>query len=564
MNIGQYSFEEFKAKAAAFHGYPAPGLLLGGYMVEKARAALPPGTLFEVVVESKKCLPDAVQLLTPCSAGNNWMKVLNLGRYALSMFDKYTGEGARVYVDVPRLAAWPELRAWFLKEKAKADQDAEKLLREIEEAGDSVCGLERIHIRDRFRGHARVGAISVCPSCGEAFPAKDGVICRGCQGEAPYTLAEHDKTSSPRVSVLPAEQAVGRTALHDMTRVLPGESKGAEFLAGQVISADDVRRLQHMGRFSLAVSEGSDAGDAVHENDAALAFARRMPGANILADDEPREGKIGFRAGADGLFSLDAARLLAFNLPGDIMCAARQDAVLVEAGGSLAATRIIPLYIGKSRFAEALELLHKPLFSVLPLRRAKVGILVTGTEVFNGLIEDKFIPTITAKVEAFSCSVVLSVITPDDKTRIGEAVERIRAAGADLLVTTGGLSVDPEDVTRAALIDAGLVDALHGAPVLPGAMMLVGRMAAPGRTADTVDIHARPDFDRVEQPGPGEMQVIGAPACVLFHKTTLFDALLPRLLAGRCITRPELAGMGEGGLCLHCKICAWPKCFFMK
>jgi formylmethanofuran dehydrogenase subunit E len=567
VNIGSYTFDEFKAAAAAFHGYPAPGLLLGGYMVEAAKAALPPGILFEVVVESKKCLPDAVQLLTPCSAGNNWMKVVNLGRYALSMFDKYTGEGVRVRVDVGRLSAWPELRAWFLKEKSKAEQDAEKLLREIEAAGDGVCVVAPIRIRERLLGHAHMGAIGVCPACGEAFPAKDGVICRGCQGEAPYVpLGKGDRDAFPRFAVVSVENAVGKTALHDMTRLVPGESKGAEFLAGQVITAGDVCRLQHMGRFSLAVSEGAEAGDFVHEDEGALAFARRMAGENVIADAEPREGKIGFRAKARGLFSLDRPRLAAFNMPGDVICAARQDATLVEEGASLAATRVIPLYIGKSRFAEALSLLDRPLFAVLPLREAKVGILVTGTEVFNGLVEDGFIPVITAKAEAFSCAVVKTAIVPDDRERIRGAVELMREAGVDLLVTTGGLSVDPEDLTRAALMEAGLVDILYGAPVLPGSMTLVGRMAAHGASVKDKEraVNGLPDFDRVEQPAHGEMQVIGVPACALYFKTTLFDALLPRLLAGRRITRPELAAMGEGGLCMNCKVCTWPKCFFLK
>jgi formylmethanofuran dehydrogenase subunit E len=482
------------------------------------------------------------------------------------MFDKYTGEGVRVHVDMAQLAAWPELRAWFLKEKPKAAQDAEQLLREIESAGDTVCAVAPIRIRKRLLGHSHMGSIGVCPVCGEAFPQNDGVICRGCQGEAPYVpLGKAGTDELPHFAVLSVQDAVGKTALHDMTRLVPGKSKGAEFKAGQVITAGDVCRLQHMGRFALAVCEGSEAGNFVHENEGALAFACRMAGENVIADAEPREGKIGFTAKIRGLFSLDAQRLAAFNLPGDVICAARHDATLVDEGGSLAATRVIPLYLEKSRFAEALSLLHKPLFAVLPLRRARVGILVTGTEVFTGLVEDGFIPVITAKVEAFSCTVVESVIVPDDKQRIHEAVERIRNAGADLLVTTGGLSVDPEDVTHAALTEAGLRDVLYGAPVLPGSMTLVGRMAARGSSpAQDRAVNGLPEFDLVTQPCPGEMQVIGVPACALYFKTTLLDALLPRLLAGRRITRPELAAMGEGGICANCKVCTWPKCFFLK
>lgn len=572
MDVGKYTFAEFKNMAAAFHGYPAPGLLLGGYMVEMAKSAIPEGTLFEVVVESKKCLPDAVQLLTLCSVGNNWMKVINLGRYALSMFDKYTGEGVRVHVDLEKLRAYSEYTAWFMKRKPKREQDTEQLLREIEAAGDSILTMVAIRIRSRLLGHSHMGAIGACPRCGEAYPADDGALCRGCQGEAPYVYlgqAEGGAERGPHFAVLSAEEAVGKTVLHDMTRIVPGESKGAEFKAGDTLTAGDVCRLQQMGRFSLAVAEDASPGDYIHENEGAEAFARRMAGDNIAFDLPPAEGKIGFRAAVDGLFSVDSQRLRAFNMLGDVMCATRQDAMVVEQGTQLAATRVIPLYLAKSRFAEALGWLERPLFAVLPFRKARVGILVTGTEVFKGLIEDKFIPVISAKAEHYGCSVVKAVIAPDDKDMLRGAVKEIQESGADLLVTTGGLSVDPDDVTRAALMEAGLTDVLHGAPVLPGSMSLVGRMPANTETASLEKSGGRavnilPEFDRVEQPGPGEMQVIGVPACALYFKTTLFDALFPRLLAGRRITRPELAAMGEGGFCMNCKVCTWPKCFFMK
>jgi len=188
VRIGPYSFEEFKARAAAFHGYPAPGLLLGGYMVAMAQRALPDGCLFEAVVETGKCLPDAVQLLTLCSAGNTRMKIINLGRYALSLFDKHSGEGYRVRVVLEALEAYPEIRGWLLKQKAKKDQNTDLLLREIESAGDSICALAPVRIQPALLGHAAMGDIAVCPRCGEAYPVKDGMLCRGCRGEAPYVV----------------------------------------------------------------------------------------------------------------------------------------------------------------------------------------------------------------------------------------------------------------------------------------------------------------------------------------------------------------------------------------
>jgi len=563
MNIDHYTFEEFKARAAAFHGYPAPGLLLGGYMVAMAKRALPEACLFEAVVETKKCLPDAVQLLTLCSTGNNWMKVINLGKYAVSLCDKHSGEGFRVHVDVDRLEAFPEIKAWLLKQKAKKDQDTAKLFREIESAGDSICVMAPVRIRPVFLGSAHMGGIGVCPQCREAYPTEDGALCRGCQGEAPYAvLAGNAGLMLPRPRIVPVQEAAGEKALHDMTEIIPGAFKGAAFSAGQELSAGDVCRLQQMGRFHVAVEDAAAAkGAGIHENEGVQAFARRMSGDNIGFSLPPREGKINLHSRIRGLLCVDAKRLEAFNMLPDVMCASRLDGTLLEEGAEFAGTRVIPLYLHEDAFAAALQVLDAPLFSVAPLRNARAGILVTGTEIFKGLIEDKFVPLVSAKLGNYGCSIVKAEIVPDDKSHIARTIEDMREAGADLLITTGGLSVDPEDVTRAALIDAGLVDVLYGAPVLPGTMSLIGRIAGKGPVLEVTS--GKGQARAVRQPGEGEMQVIGVPACALYFKVTLFDILLPRLLAGRQINRSELAALGEGGFCANCKLCTWPKCFFV-
>ncbi len=554
MNIGGYTFQEFRGLAEKFHGYAAPGLLIGGYMVELAKRNLPEGTLFEAVVESKKCLPDAVQLLTLCSTGNMRLKIVNLGRYAVALFDKHTGEGVRVGLDAAKLRQWPEMEAWFFKLKPKKDQNVANLEREIEAAGDSVCTLQRIVVQPRHIGHAHMEHISTCPVCGEAYPLEDGPICRGCQGEAPYLLVEgpQKKDGASRektgMRVVPVEEAVGMTAAHDMTRIVPGQFKGPEFKAGQRISAGDVCRLQQMGRFHVAVSipeEGRVSGknELIHENEVSEQFARKMAGDGVSYSLPPREGKIDFQASRDGLFCVDTERLTRFNLVPEVMCATRQDATLVTKDSRLAGTRAIPLHITRARLAQALAVLgDEPLFSVRPLRRAKVGILVTGTEVFQGLIEDKFIPIIKAKVTNLKCDVIHTRIVPDDAGLMRQALLEMHEKGADLLITTGGLSVDPDDVTRKALTDAGLTDVQYGIPLLPGTMSLTGRIPLKN----------------------GDMQVLGVPACALFFKTTAFDILLPRLLAGRTITRAELARLGEGGYCMACHNCTWPKCWFGK
>ncbi|MCL2124075.1 MAG: FmdE family protein, partial [Desulfovibrionaceae bacterium] len=431
MNIEHYTFEEFKARAAAFHGYPAPGLLLGGYMVAMAKRALPPETLFEAVVETKKCLPDAVQLLTLCSTGNNWMKVINLGKYALSLFDKRTGEGVRVHLDVGKLEAFPEIRAWLFKHKAKKDQDTEKLFREIESAGDSVCGMSPVRIRAAFLGHAPMGNVGICPQCGEAYPTEDGFLCRACRGEAPYALVPGNADQLfPHSRVVPVAEAVGEKALHDMTEIIPGAFKGAAFSAGQILSAGDVCRLQQMGRFHVAVQGALDApAVGIHENEGVAAFARRMAGDNVSFSLPPKEGKINLRSTIRGLLCVDVKHLEAFNMLPDVMCASRQDGTLLEENTEFAGTRVIPLYVHEDAFAAALQVLDRPLFSVAPLRSAKAGILVTGTEVFKGLIEDKFIPLISAKLWNHGCSVVRAEIAPDDTSHIRRTIEGMRDAG---------------------------------------------------------------------------------------------------------------------------------------
>lgn len=541
MNIGEYTFEEFKQKAKDFHGYPAPGLLIGGYMVEAAKARIPEGTLFEAMVESGKCLPDAVQLLTLCSAGNNWMKVKLLGRYAVSLYDKYTGEGVRVAIDQDKLDKWPEIRGWFMKEKPKAEQDTDKLFAEIEQAGDSICSIRPIKIAKKYLGHGHMTSIDVCPVCGEAYPGSDGSICRGCQGEDPYESIEGVLCTddAPDLKAIPVEEAVGKKVVHDMTGIVPGESKGPVAKAGETLDVGDVCRLQRIGKYNVFDGSELPGDEWVHENDAVKAFAKRMAGPGITYDPNPEEGKINFFAEEPGMLSIDLEALSRFNLTPDVMLATRHDGALMPKDKGVAGTRAIPLYISRDKFSRALTALGEgPVLSIKPLRAAKVGILVTGTEVFQGLIDDKFIPIVSSKVIKLGCEVTETSIVPDEKEAITTAASSMLDAGCDLIVTTAGMSVDPDDVTRAGLVDAGLVDDLYGVPVLPGTMTLVGKL----RNAD----------------------IIGVPACALFYKTTAFDIILPRILAGQKLTRKDLAKLGEGGFCMGCKTCSFPKCPFGK
>ena len=393
-----------------------------------------------------------------------------------------------------------------------------------------------VRVRPGYLAKSHMGAIGVCPVCGEAYPTADGAICRGCAGEAPYAVED----TRPRLRAVPVGEAAGRRVLHDMTRIVPGVSKGVAFSAGVSITAGDVCRLQTMGRGRVYVEDHSEpVGDFVHENEAAVALAKGLAGPGITTSGPPREGKVELVAAMPGLLTVDRERLIAFNLIEGVMCAARQSYLVVEADKAVAGCRAIPLYLPRKVFDAALEFLEDgPVVSVRGLRKAQVGILVTGTEVFSGLIEDKFEPVVRAKVEALGGTVVAVDKAPDDRVAVAAAVAKLLAAGADLIVTTAGLSVDPDDVTRMGLEDAGLTEAVHGMPILPGAMALVGRI--------------------------GGADVIGVPACALFHRTTSFDLLLPRVLAGLRPTRRDLAALAEGAMCLSCRACTYPKCPFGK
>jgi len=344
----------------------------------------------------------------------------------------------------------------------------------------------------------------------------------------------------PFLQRLPLEEAVGRRAAHDMTQIIPGRSKGPAFKRGQEITAGDVQRLRQMGRREIFVeSEDRPGPEWIHEDEAALAFARAMAGQGVVFSEPPSEGKVNFIADRDGLLMVDAARLKKFNMIDGVMCAARQSFSVVAEGKNIAGTRAIPLYLPRPDFEKAVEVLTgEPLLQVLPLRWARVGVLISGTEVFQGLIDDKFLPIIQNKVEKLGSEVAAHVIVADEREAIDRGVKELLEAGIDLLITTAGLSVDPDDVTKLGLVDAGATDMLYGAPILPGAMTLLARI--------------------------GDVQVMGVPACALYFKTTSLDLLLPRLLANLTVTRDDLAHLGHGAFCLDCRECTFPKCPFGK
>lgn len=334
------------------------------------------------------------------------------------------------------------------------------------------------------------------------------------------------------------EDAVGMVLAHDITEIRKGEFKGRAFKKGQRIQAADVCHLQRLGKRHIYVLDKKEG--YLHENDAAIAMADAFCGSGMTWYGEPKEGKLKLRPAQDGLFKVDVEALTRVNMLGEVMCASMHTNTVVCKGAVVAATRAIPLMVETAVVDKAVGFSNTAggIFQVKPLRKANAGLIITGNEVFTHLIEDQFEPILRKKLTGFSSEVVDVVFTPDDPVTIEREIARFLSSGADLILTTGGMSVDPDDVTRHGIRKAGGEILFYGAPVLPGAMFMVAYIK--------------------------DVPVLGIPACGLFHETTVLDLVLPRILAGERVGRKEIARMGHGGLCLHCEQCRHPVCPFGK
>ncbi len=189
MKIRSYTFEEYTNRVKSFHGYAAPGVVVGGFMIELAYQHLPKEGLFDAISETTNCLPDAVQLLTPCTVGNGWLRIIDLGRYAIALFDKHSGQGVRVFVDPAKLEAWSEVKSWFFNMRPKKEQDPQLLMKQIERAGADICSVQQIRIAPQLLKKNHVPRYAICPRCKESYPVGDGEICLSCQGKSPYVAS---------------------------------------------------------------------------------------------------------------------------------------------------------------------------------------------------------------------------------------------------------------------------------------------------------------------------------------------------------------------------------------
>jgi len=340
------------------------------------------------------------------------------------------------------------------------------------------------------------------------------------------------------MKLIDTKDAVGHILCHDLTRIVPGEMKDAQFRKGHVVTEADIPMLLSMGKDHLYVWEVDE--NTLHENEAADRLAALCESAHMRRGDV-KEGKIELFATEDGVFQVDVARLDALNAMEDVMVATRHTNTAVKAGDKLCGTRVIPLVIDKRRLEEAEALVgSEPLLKLTPFRKGlKAGIVTTGSEVFYGRIEDKFTPVVERKLAAFGVTVAEKRLSDDQSANIVAAIDSVRRAGVDIVLCTGGMSVDPDDRTPGAIRESGANIVTYGAPVLPGAMFLLGY------------------YD-------DDIPVMGLPGCVMYAKASIFDIVLPRIVAGIPITRSDLTRLGNGGLCLNCAVCTYPNCGYGK
>lgn len=330
------------------------------------------------------------------------------------------------------------------------------------------------------------------------------------------------------------EDAVGTVLCHDITKIVPGEFKGAAFKKGHVINEADIPELLKLGKEHIFVWELHD--NQVHENEAAIRLANAVKGQGISLT-EPKEGKVNLLANYDGMSLINEDFLIEINMIEDVVVATRNNRRPVKKGEVIAGVRVVPLLVEDKKL-KLIERIGRrsEIVAIKPFHPLKVGIVTTGSEVFHGRIEDKFGPAVKAKIESYGCEVIKQLIVPDSSVEITLAIDYLVNQGAELILTTGGMSVDPDDVTPTGIRETGADIISYGAPVLPGAMMMVAYL--------------------------GSIPILGLPGCVMYHKTTVFDLVIPSILSGERINKQMLVRLGLGGLCLHCDVCRYPDCSF--
>ncbi|QGY41498.1 molybdopterin-binding protein [Pseudodesulfovibrio cashew] len=338
------------------------------------------------------------------------------------------------------------------------------------------------------------------------------------------------------MKTVPVQEAVGMVLCHDMTRIVPGESKGPAFRKGHIISEEDIPTLLEIGKehiYVLNMEKGK-----IHEDEAAARIARAAMGPGITLTNVC-EGRINFEASV-GLLDVNVEALNRINSIEEVVLATMHTGQQVTEPRAVAGTRVVPLVIDEKKIeqVEAICAEYPYVVGVLPFKPHKVGLVTTGSEVFHGRIKDKFGPVIQKKFDKLGSKVMDQRFCSDDPNMTRDAILSFLAEGAEMVVVTGGMSVDPDDQTPTAIRATGAEVVTYGSPTFPGVMFMVA-------IKDGVPI-------------------LGLPGCVMYHRASVFDLIVPRLLAGRKVSRKDIVAMGHGGFCATCDICHYPTCPFGK
>lgn len=339
------------------------------------------------------------------------------------------------------------------------------------------------------------------------------------------------------MKLMKTEEAVGQILCHDVTQIIKGVTKDTAFRKGHVIREEDIPVLLNLGKNHIYIWENNET--MLHENEAAQILYDICKNDNMSPSDV-KEGKIEVIAECDGVLKINRHLLKQINSLGEMMIASRHGDFPVKKGDKIAGTRIIPLVIEKEKMEQAKGLADgKSIFQIMPFLKKKVGVVTTGNEVFYGRIKDTFTPVIMEKIAEYDAQVIGHEVSNDDTENIEKAIRNLLDLGADMIICTGGMSVDPDDRTPAAIGNVADEIITYGAPVLPGAMFLLAYYG-------------------------NSIPIIGLPGCVMYAKRTIFDLMLPRVMAGEVLTSEDFQVLGEGGLCLSCPTCTFPNCGFGK
>ena len=340
------------------------------------------------------------------------------------------------------------------------------------------------------------------------------------------------------MKLMRTEDAVGQVICHDITQIIKGVTKDAVFRKGHIITEEDIPVLLSVGKDHIYVWENDET--MMHENEAAEVLCTICKGDN-MSRGGVKEGKIELTAECDGVLRIDRQKLFAVNSFGQMMIATRHGDFPVKKGDKLAGTRIIPLVIEKEKMEQVKTVAgDEPIMNVEPYIFRRAGIVSTGNEVFYGRIKDEFTPVVREKLEEYGAEVAGIRMSDDNNENIEKCIRAFVDEGCDLVVCTGGMSVDPDDRTPLAIRNVCGSAVTYGAPVLPGAMFMLAYF------------------------GENNIPVMGLPGCVMYARRTIFDIVLPRVMTGEILEKKDFDVLGEGGLCLSCEVCTFPNCGFGK